>query len=75
MKTQLTSVQLAILDSKQSRGRQLNTQEEALYQETLHLLELEDEVHGRAHDLVVDFLNGSFTPAQLAAKLSIEVTS
>lgn len=77
MRDRITSVQLAILDTKQSRAKQLEAQLDAIHDEVAELLEIRpgEMIRGRwsAMDYIVDFLSGCYAPAKLADKLGIEV--
>lgn len=76
MKTRVTSVQLAILDTKQLRAEHLLQSIDALNDEITALLEIDLDCDDEAligH--VNDFLNQRYTARELCASIGIEVAS
>lgn len=71
MKTSVTSVQLAILEMKRDRTKQLLAQIDAIHREAAELLELDRDLDGPRDCALADFLEGSTstTAAELVESL------
>jgi hypothetical protein len=77
MRQQITSVQLAVLDSKQSRAKELYRQLDELHVQTCELLGMDMSLRhvsvlgSYARDAVHNYLTGEYTPVMLCRVLGI----